>query len=158
MDALLQLLKNHGREPVETLARLLDRKPAEVQAQMADLERRGVIRGYQAVLNEDVVNPDRVLAMIEVKITPEREGGFNHLALRISRFPEVVASYLVSGQPDLLLFVQGRDLREVASFVSEKLAPIPGVTGTSTSFIMKTYKNHGFLMESTDESERPQVS
>ena len=158
MDALLKLLKTHGREPVEALARMLDRPVAEVQAALAEYERRGVIRGYQAVLNEEAVDPDQVLAMIEVKITPEREGGFNHLALRISRFPEVVASHLVSGQPDLLLIVQGRDLREVASFVSEKLAPIPGVTATSTSFIMKTYKSHGFLMESTDESERPQVS
>ena len=158
MDALLKLLKTRGREPVESLAVMLGLPVDEVRARMAEYERRGVIRGYQAVLDEDTLEPDQVTAIIEVKVTPEREGGFNHLALRIARFPEVKAAFLVSGQADLLLFVEGANLKEVASFVSEKLSPIQGVTATATSFMLKTYKNHGFLMESPDEYERLKVS
>lgn len=158
MNELLRLLTINARETVENIAKMLDRTPDDVRAEIADLERRGVIRGYQAILNEDAVAEDRVTAIIEVKVTPEREGGFNHLALRIARFPEVISAHLVSGQADLLLFVEGATLREVAEFVSEKLAPIPGVTATATSFLLKTYKRHGLLMGTPDEYERIQVS
>ena len=158
MDPLLKLLKTRGRESVENLAAMLDTTAAEVAAKMADYEKRGIVRGYQAVMNDEVVEPDTVTAIIEVKLLPEREGGFNHLALRICRFPEVKAAFLVSGQFDLLLFVEGDNLRDVASFVSEKLSPIQGVTATATSFMLKTYKNHGFLMDLPDEYERLKVS
>lgn len=158
MDPLLKLLRTHGRESVEDLARQLDLSVDDVRVRIADAEKRGLIRGYQAVLDEDALEPDRVVALIEVRLTPEREGGFNSLARRISRFPEVHAAHLISGQADLLLFVQGRNLREVAEFVSEKLSPIPGVTATSTAFMLKTYKSHGFLMENPDEFERLKVS
>jgi DNA-binding Lrp family transcriptional regulator len=96
--------------------------------------------------------------VIEVKVTPEREGGFNHIADRISRFEEVQSLYLMSGAFDLLLFVSGRTLKEVAFFVSDKLATIPGVLSTATHFMLKTYKDHGVLMESQDEYERLKVS
>ncbi len=158
MNELLRLLTLNARESVENLAKMLDRTPEDVRAEIADLEARGVIRGYQAVINDDAISEDRVMAIIEVKVTPEREGGFNHLAHRISRFPEVVAAHLVSGQADLLLFVEGRTLKDVASFVSEKLAPLPGVTATATSFLLKTYKSRGVMMENPDEYERIQVS
>ncbi len=158
MNELLRLLMINARESVENLAKMLDRTPDEVRAEIADLEKRGIIRGYQAILNEDALGNDRVMAIIEVKVTPEREGGFNHVAMRASRFPEVVSAHLVSGQADLLLFVEGRTLKEVATFVSEKLAPLPGVTATTTSFLLKTYKKHGVLMETPDEYERIQVS
>ena len=97
-------------------------------------------------------------AGIEVKITPEREGGFNKISSRITRFSEVQSIYLMSGAYDLLLFVAGKDLREVASFVSEKLATIEGVISTSTHFMLKTYKHHGILMETEHEDERLKVS
>ena len=158
MNELLKLLRINARESVENLAKMLDRTPEDVRAEIADLERRGIIRGYQAILNEDATAEEGVTAIIEVKVMPEREGGFNHVAMRISRFPEVVSAHLVSGDADLLLFVEGRTLRDVASFVSEKLAPLPGVTATSTSFLLKTYKKHGVLMETPDEHERIQVS
>ncbi len=158
MDPLLKLLKVRARESVEDLAAMLNEAPEAVRARMADYEKRGVIRGYRAVLDEDTAAEDKVVAIIEVKVTPEREGGFNHIAHRVCRFPEVVSAYLVSGQADLLLFIEGPDLRTVARFVSEKLSVIPGVTATATSFMLKTYKSHGFLMDSPDEHERLTVS
>ena len=96
--------------------------------------------------------------MIEVKVTPQREGGFDTIAQRISRFPEVSSAYLMSGTYDLLLFVEGRTLREVASFVSERLSPLEGVLSTSTHFMLKTYKRLGVLMESGHAEERLSVA
>jgi len=101
---------------------------------------------------------DNVTAVIEVKVTPQREGGFDNIARRISRFPEVRSAYLMSGTYDLLLFVEGRTLREVAGFVSERLSPLEGVLSTSTHFMLKTYKRLGVLMQSESSDERLTVS
>jgi len=158
MDALLEILKTNARESAEDLGRMLDLAPDEVRRRIREYEERGIIRGYQAILNEDVAAADRVTAIIEVKMTPEREGGFNRLAMRISQFSEVVSAFLVSGQADLLLFVEGRNLRDVAEFVSEKLSTIQGVTATATSFMLKSYKHRGILMTAQDEYERLKVS
>lgn len=158
MDELLKILKENALESVANIAKMLDLSEDEVRRRITDYEKKGVIRGYQAIVNEDVLEMDRVTAVIEVKVSPEREGGFNHIATRISRFPEVQSVYLVSGAFDLLLFVVGRDLKEVAFFVSEKLATIEGVQSTATHFMLKTYKHHGVLMESQDAYERLKVS
>jgi DNA-binding Lrp family transcriptional regulator len=153
MDELLKILQANAMQAREDIARMLRLPVAEVNRRIADYEAKGIIRGYQAVLNEDKLDLDKVTAVIEVKVTPQREGGFNTIAERISRFPEVHSAYLMSGGYDLLLFVEGRNLREVAAFVSERLAPLEGVISTSTHFMLKTYKRHGVLMhqESTDE-------
>lgn len=158
MDPLLKLLRIRARDTDEELARQLGLTAGEVATRRAEYERSGVIRGYQAVLNEDALDLDNVTAIIEVKLTPEREGGFNHIAERISRFPEVQHAYLVSGQADLLLFIQGRHLRDVGAFVSEKLAPMTGVTATATSFMLKTYKLNGVGMDMPSDNDRLQVS
>jgi DNA-binding Lrp family transcriptional regulator len=158
MDELLALLKKNALETPENLAKQLGLSAEEIRVRIAEYERRGVIRGYQAVVNEDQLDIRKVTAVIEVKVTPEREGGFNHVADRISKFPEVQSVYLMSGAFDLLLFVSGKDLREVAFFVSEKLATIKGVISTATHFMLKTYKHHGVLMEDGDEPERLKVS
>ena len=159
MDELLKLLKTNALESPENLAKMLDQPVEEVRSKIARYEELGVIRGYQAILDEDQLDLDRVMAVIEVKVIPEREGGFNKVARRISRFDEVQSMYLMSGGAfDLLLFVSGRDLKEVASFVSEKLSTIEGVTSTATHFMLKTYKHHGVLMEKQDDHERLQVS
>ncbi|MBP7274806.1 MAG: Lrp/AsnC family transcriptional regulator [Kiritimatiellae bacterium] len=158
MDPLLKLLRIRARDTDEELARQLGLSTREVADRRAEYERSGVIRGYQAVLNEDALDLDSVTAIIEVKLTPEREGGFNHIAERICRFPEVQHAYLVSGQADLLLFIQGRHLRDVGAFVSEKLAPMTGVTATATSFMLKTYKLNGVGMDMPSDTERLQVS
>jgi DNA-binding Lrp family transcriptional regulator len=137
---------------------MLGLAPAEVSRRIADYEKRGVIRGYQAILNEDQLELDKVTAVIEVKVTPQREGGFDTIAERIGRFPEVRSAYLMSGTYDLLLFVEGRTLRDVAAFVSERLSPLEGVLSTSTHFMLKTYKRFGVLMHQTGTDERLTVS
>jgi DNA-binding Lrp family transcriptional regulator len=158
MDELLKLLKKNALETPENLAKMLDQPVDEVKARIAAYEKAGVIRGYQAVVNHDQLDIDLVTAVIEVKVTPEREGGFNHIAERISKFTEVQSLYLMSGTFDLLLFVSGRTLKDVAFFVSDKLATIPGVLSTATHFMLKTYKDHDVLMETQDEYERLKVS
>jgi DNA-binding Lrp family transcriptional regulator len=158
MDELLKILKKNALESPENIAKMLNLKVGEVKSKIAEYEKKGVIRGYQAILNEDQLDLGRVTAVIEVKITPEREGGFNKVSSRIAKFSEVQSVYLMSGAYDLLLFVAGKDLREVASFVSEKLATLEGVISTSTHFMLKTYKHHGLMMETDHEDERLQVS
>lgn len=158
MDELLRILKTNALETPENIAKMLNVSADAVRAKIAEYEKSGVIRGYQAVVNEDQLDLDRVTAVIEVKVTPEREGGFNRVSTRISKFAEVQSVYLMSGAYDLLLFVSGRDLREVAMFVSEKLATIEGVLSTSTHFMLKTYKHHGILMEEEKEDERLKIS
>jgi DNA-binding Lrp family transcriptional regulator len=158
MDELLKILEGNALESPENIARMLGISSADVTQRIADYEKRGVIRGYQAILNEDQLELDKVTAVIEVKVTPQREGGFDTIAERISRFPEVRSAYLMSGTYDLLLFVEGRSLREVAGFVSERLSPLEGVLSTSTHFMLKTYKRFGILMHQERSDERLTVS
>ena len=158
MDEILKILQTNALESRETIAQMLALPQAEVERRIADYEARGLIRGYQAILNEDQVDGGKVTAVIEVKVTPQREGGFDTIADRISRFPEVRSAYLMSGTYDLLLFVEGRTLREVAGFVSERLAPLEGVISTSTHFMLKTYKRFGVLMYEKRSDERLTVT
>jgi len=130
----------------------------EVKTQIAGYEKEGVIRAYQAIVNEEKLDASLVTTVIEVKVTPESEGGFDRIATRISRFPEVEAVYLMSGTFDLLLFIKGRTMHEAAGFVSEKLATMQGVTSTATHFMMKTYKQNGILMHTGEDDERLKVS
>jgi DNA-binding Lrp family transcriptional regulator len=158
MDELLKILRTNALESHDNIARMLNLPVAEVRRRIADYEKAGVIRGYQAILNEDRLDLDKVTAVIEVKVTPQREGGFNPVAERVSRFPEVTSAYLMSGTYDLLLFVEGRTLREVAAFVSERLSPLEGVLSTSTHFMLKTYKRFGVLMHQETCDERLTVT
>jgi DNA-binding Lrp family transcriptional regulator len=158
MDELLKLLKNNAKEAPETLAKMLGLTLEEVRQRIAEYEHAGIIQGYQAVINEDKLADASVTAAIEVKLTAEHAGGFNRVAERVSRFPEVRSAFLMSGGYDLLLFVHGDTLHEVASFVSEKLSPLEGVVGTATHFMLKTYKKNDVLMHVEDETERPKVS
>ncbi len=158
MDELLKILKNNALETPANIAKMLNLSEDEVRKRITEYEEQGIIRGYQAIVNEDQLKIDKVTAVIEVKVSPEREGGFNHVASRISRFKEVQSVYLVSGDFDLLLFVVGSDLKEVAFFVSGKLATIDGVHATATHFMLKTYKHHGVMMETQDEYERLKIT
>jgi DNA-binding Lrp family transcriptional regulator len=158
MDELLKILQANATESRENIAKMLNISVAEVNQRIAKYEKSGVIRGYQAILNEDQLGLDTVTAVIEVKVSPQREGGFNTVASRISRFPEVRSAYLMSGTYDVLLFIEGRNLREVAAFVSERLSPLEGVLSTSTHFMLKTYKRLGVLMESGHAEERLSVT
>ncbi len=158
MDQLLKLLKTNALESPANLANMLKISEDEVKTKILEYERKGVIRGYQAILDEDSLDLDKVSAVIEIKLTPEREGGFNRIAARISKFAEVKSLHLMSGAYDLLAIVSGENLKVVASFVSEKLATIEGVVSTATHFMLKTYKERGVLMEARDENERLKVS
>ena len=140
------------------LAQILNDRPENIAARVKDFESANVILGYRTILNEEKLGRDIVRAVIEVKITPEREGGFNRLAERIAKYTEVSSCYLMSGGYDLLVMVEGKNLREVASFVSEKLATIQGVISTSTHFLLKPYKEHGVLMSSESNEERLAVT
>jgi len=158
MDELLRLLRKNALESPENLAKMLDTTVEDVKNKMAEYEKTGVIRGYQAIVNEDQLDLELVRAVIEVKITPEREGGFDRIAQRVAKFPEVESLFLMSGGYDLLIFVAGSGLKEVASFVSEKLATIEGIISTSTHFNLKAYKDQGVLMEMKIEDERLKVT
>jgi DNA-binding Lrp family transcriptional regulator len=158
MDELLRILQSNALESHEDMGRMLGLPAAEVSQRIADYEKRGVIRGYQAILDEDKLDLDKVTAVIEVKVTPQREGGFDTIAERIGRFPEVRSAYLMSGTYDLLLFVEGRTLRDVAAFVSERLSTLEGVLSTSTHFMLKTYKRFGVLMHQPGTDERLTVT
>lgn len=158
MDELLKILEANALESREAIAKMLNLPLAEVNRRIAEYETTGVIRGYRAIVNEDQLDLDKVTAVIEVKVTPQREGGFNTIAERISKFPEVRSAYLMSGAYDLLLFVEGRNLHQVASFVSERLAPLEGVISTSTHFMLKTYKRLGVLMHTEQHDERLSVA
>ena len=130
----------------------------EVQRRIKQYEDDKVILGYKAIINDDKLDTDLVKAVIEVKIQPEREGGFDRIAKRLAKFNEVTSLFLMSGGYDLLIFVEGHSLREVAQFVAEKLATLEGVNSTATHFMLKTYKDQGVMMEGTEEFERLKVS
>ncbi|MBK9138532.1 MAG: Lrp/AsnC family transcriptional regulator [Verrucomicrobia bacterium] len=153
MDPLLKLLRENATYRPDQLAAMLNLPEAEVTARIRAYEADRVIVGYRTVLNEEKLGLHRVRAVIEVKITPEREGGFDRVAERIAKYAEVRSCYLMSGGYDLLVEVEGSDLREVASFVSAKLATIQGVLSTATHFVLKPYKEQGVLLggELTDE-------
>ncbi len=158
MDELLQILKRDARESIHDIAVMLNLTEDEVLRKIAAYEADGIIRGYQALLNEECINPDHVRAAIEVRMTPERGGGYDRIATRISKFPEVESVFLMSGGYDLLVFVKGENLRTVASFVNERLATLDGVLSTATHFTLKTYKDQGVLMTIESAHERLQVS
>jgi DNA-binding Lrp family transcriptional regulator len=157
-DPLLEMLRRKARFTHQELADLLSLEKAEVARRVAAWEKDGIILGYHAVIDADAAGDDSVSAFIEVKVTPERGGGFDRLALRIARFEQVVSCYLASGGYDLMVVVEGADLREVARFVSEKLSSLEGVISTATHFRLKTYKENGFLFEREITPERLAVS
>ena len=155
---LLRLLLDNARMPVEEIAARLGVSAAAAAAAITKLEKNNVIKGYTAVVNEESLDENRVMAIIEVKITPQREGGFDAVAKRISKFPEVSEVYLVSGGYDLRIEVNGRTLNDVALFVSSKLSTIDGVISTVTHFLLKKYKEAGKIIHDEEENERLKVS
>jgi len=158
MDELLKLLRDDASLTPSQIAARLDRDESEIDAQIKSMEEDGVILGYRTVINENKLEVDLVRAVIEVKITPEREGGFDRLASRIAKFDEVRSCCLMSGGYDLMVVVEGSDLKAVSSFVSEKLATIQGVISTVTHFMLKPYKEQGVLMGGEYSDEKLAVS
>ena len=158
MNPLLELLQKNARQSDAELAELLGREPADVAAELAAMEADGTIMGYTAILDQERHEPNKATAMIEVRISPERGGGFDRIAKRIASFPQVKSCFLMSGAYDLLAIVEGNDLREVALFVSETLSTMQGILSTATHFQLKTYKANGLLQTPQGEPERLPVS
>ena len=158
MDLLLKLLRANAALKPADLASMVDLPEAEVVAKIKAYEADNVILGYRTVVNEEKLGLETVRAVIEVKITPERGGGFDRLAERIAKYNEVHSCYLMSGGYDLLVIVEGSTLREVATFVSEKLATVQGVISTATHFMLKPYKEQGVLMRRDINEERLAVT
>ncbi len=157
-DPLLKLLQSKARLSNEELAEALSLSSEEVDTRISQWEKDGTILGYQAVIDDEKAGELGVAAFIEVKLTPERGGGFDRLAMRIARFDQVSSCYLTSGGYDLMVVVEGQGLRDVAQFVSEKLSTLDGVLSTATHFRLKAYKEKGFIFESEEPEGRLPVT
>ncbi|MFZ4116749.1 MAG: Lrp/AsnC family transcriptional regulator [Chthoniobacterales bacterium] len=158
MDTLLELLQKNNRTAPSELAAKVGLSEEEVIGKIRQWEADGTILGYHAVIHRDRLDPNLVTAVIEVKITPEREGGFDRIASRIARFEEVESVYLMSGGYDLLVVVEGHSLKEVAAFVATKLSTIEAVQSCATRFRLKTYKENGIFHEQEEVLERLAVA
>jgi len=159
MDAVLEILERDAKATVEEIARLTRLKKQEVQKRIRKYEKEGIILCYKAVINKELVKDGSyVEALIEVRVIPQKDQGFDKIAQRIYSFDEVISCYLLSGTYDLLLVVKGKDLHTVANFVAEKLAPMENVRGTTTHFLLKTYKEDGIVLQQKDERKRIAIS
>ena len=157
-NEILRLLAENGRLEAAAIAERLDVAEQSVQQAVAELEADGVIVGYRAMFDETLLPETAVKAIIEVKTKPERNSGFDRIAKNISKFSKVESVYLVSGSYDLLIEVRGDSLKDVAEFVSGKLATIDGVISTSTQFLLKKYKELGKMMQNEEHKERLNIT
>ena len=155
---VLDLLREDCRLPLEKLAVMLSVSTEEVAETIDSLERRRVILHYAPTINWDLTDRERVEAMIQVSVTPQRDMGFDAVARRIYRFEEVKSVYLMSGGYDLLVLVEAKSLKELALFVSSKLSTLEMVTGTQTSFVLKRYKEEGVIFDGSQSDSRLVVS
>lgn len=154
-NAILKLLDKNSKVSPEDLAFMIDAKVEDVKSEIVKMEEEGVICGYPTLINWDKTDCEKVTAWIEVKVTPQRGRGFEKIAERIYRFEEVESVYLMSGTFDLVVLIEGKSMREVANFVSGKLAPLEAVMSTSTNFVLKKYKEHGLeLVNQKRDDER----
>lgn len=155
---ILDVLEKNSRLTNADLAVLLGEPESEIAAEISQMEKEKIICGYHTLINWDKTNTDRVTALIEVKVTPQRDQGFDAIAERIYNYREVSSVYLMSGAFDLTVIVEGKTMKEVALFVGQRLAVLDTVLSTATHFIMKKYKDHGFIMEQEKNDERMIVS
>lgn len=161
MDAraeLLDLLGENARYSIEDLARLSELEESEVEETIAALERDGVIRGYQAVVDWDQTESERVRAFVELNVTLDRETGYDDIAERLTKFDEIQSLRLVSGDYDFALDVEADSMGEVSRFVSEQVAPVPEVTQTVTHYVMESYKERGIEFDDGHDDDRLSVT
>lgn len=154
-EELLAVIEKNSRIDLKELAVILGVEEIDVVNELAALEAEGVICGYHTLINWEKTSIEKVSALIEVRVTPQRGEGFDHIAERIYKYPEVRSVYLMSGGYDLMIILEGKTLREVSSFVSDKLSTLDAVISTATHFILKKYKDHGtaFAPKKVDERE-----
>ncbi|MCO8244315.1 Lrp/AsnC family transcriptional regulator [Haladaptatus sp. AB643] len=155
---LLELLLSNARESPTDLARQTGLSETEVESGIEKLEADGVVRGYQAVVDWHNVDDEHVQGEVELNVELDRETGYEEIARRIAKFPQVVSLRLVSGDYDFAIDVEGNSMHDVSNFVSEQIAPIPEVTQTVTHFVMETYKERGIEFEDRDEDDRLSIS
>jgi len=160
MEEILEILEKDARISHEDIAKMLKRKPQDVRIAIKRLEKDGVILKYKAVINKGLLKSEEfsVRAIIEVKITPQKDVGFDRIAERIYSFPEVASCYLLSGTYDLLLVVEGKNIQTVANFVAEKLSCLENVRGTATHFMLKKYKEDGVILKHKEVNKRIAIS
>ena len=151
---ILKILENDARVSPKQVATIINQPVAEVNRVIKQAEEDHTILKYKTVINWDKIDTERVWALIEVKIAPQRDVGFDAVAERIYRYPQTRTVYLVSGTYDLLVLVSGKTMQEVANFVSQKLAPVEGVLGTVSHFVLKRYKEDGEILIGGEETKR----
>ena len=151
---LIDLLVQNPRASITDLADILGETEESVNSAKKELEDKKIICGYHTLINWNKTNNEKVIAMIEVRVTPQRGQGFDRIAERIYNFSEVNSVYLISGGFDLMVMLEGKTLQEVAMFVSDKLSPLESVLSTATHFVLKKYKEHGTIFVSQSPRER----
>jgi len=155
---ILSTIEKNSKIDLKELAILLDKNEADIANEIADMEKEGIICGYHTLINWEKTSEEKITALIEVRVTPQRGQGFDNIAERIYNYPEVNSVYLISGGFDLLVTLEGKTLKEVSYFVSDKLSTLETVLSTSTHFILKKYKQDGTVMSSPRQDEREVIS
>ena len=151
--AILELLENDAKMTAEQIASSLGMSEAEVVEEIERYEEKDIIAGYKTLIDWDKVGGDGVTALIEIKVVPQRGQGFERIAARLSQYDEVDSVYLMSGAYDIAVTVNGKSLRDVASFVSDKIAPLEYVTSTATHFVLKKFKDKGVMYTNTEKNQ-----
>ena len=157
-NEILRMLENNSRIDLHDLAIMLGTDDSVVLQEIEKMENEGVICGYPTLINWDKTDTEKVTALIEVSVVPQRGQGFEKLAERICNYPEVKSIYLMSGAFDFVVFLEGKTLKEVSMFVSTKLSTLEAVSGTAPHFVLKKYKDHGMILMEKDESNRMKVT
>ena len=157
-EKILAVIEKNSRIDLKELAILLGENEVDVANEISNMEKEGIICGYHTLINWDNTSTEKVVALIEVKVTPQRGMGFDKIAERIYQFSAVSAVYLMSGSFDFTVIVEGKTMREVAQFVSDKLTPMESVLSTGTHFILKKYKDHGTILTENKTDERQLIT
>lgn len=157
-NELLSIIEKNSRIDLNELATILGVNEVEVANELANMEREGIICGYHTLINWDNTSDEKVTALIEVCVTPQTGQGFDTIAEKIYRYPEVRSVYLISGKYDLMVILEGKSLREVSNFVSEKLSGLDAVLSTATHFILKKYKDYGTIFKTKTDDEREMIT
>lgn len=157
-EELLAIIEKNSRIDLKELAVILGVEEIDIVNEMAALEAEGIICGYHTLINWENTSIDKVTALIEVRVTPQRGQGFDNIAERIYKYPEVRSVYLISGGFDLMVTLEGKSLKEVSTFVSDKLSTLDTVLSTATHFILKKYKDHGTILSKKHDDEREMIT
>ncbi len=157
-ERILAIIEKNSRIDMRELAVIMGEPEIDVANELKKLEEEGVICGYHTLIDWEKTNIEKVSALIEVRVTPQRGQGFDSIAERIYKYPEVNSVYLISGGYDLLITLEGRSLKEISQFVSDKLSTLESVLSTATHFILKKYKDHGTILDKKNEDERMKIT